>query len=75
MFLVLGATLGFILAVLIPPLTPRADLNPLGLLLGFAVSWPIASLPIYYWRWRLWDMRTPYSDTPLTDSARRHGYR
>ena len=50
-------------------------------LLAAGLAWPVASLPIYYWRHQareylsaVYGVPKDYSDTPLTDSARRHGY-
>ena len=63
------------------PNAPAAGVIILGLI-GAAFGWPIAGLPTYYWRHQMreylhsvYGVPKDYSDAPLTDSARRHGYR
>jgi len=54
-FLLAAPCLGFILATIMPPwsVTPHADLNPLGFLIGFVAGWWLAAAPTYYWRGQL----------------------
>lgn len=59
-FLIL-AVIGFCLgaAAVSAPETNAFGLILFGLL-GAALAWPIAGLPVYYWRWRLRQMLTVY---------------
>ena len=60
----------------------KPAVGPILGLLAATLAWPIAGLPTYYWRHQMreylsaaYGIPKDYSETPLTDSARRHGYR
>lgn len=71
------ASVTFIIVCIVGQEPGKPATGPILGVLAATLAWPIAGLPTYYWNHRLREYLgiKDYSDTPLTDSARRHGYR
>jgi hypothetical protein len=52
-FLLFAIVCGIGIGLVMPPLVPHADTNPIGFLFGTVIAWPLSSIPTYYRRWRI----------------------